>query len=101
MHDSELVSTRERLADLADDIAYERHRQGPGSLDAAHQILTVEELHHDVGEVVVGDAVIEDLDDVRTFDFGGGRRFPFETRERFLILGVLDRQEIYRNMGIP
>src|SRR5262249_46413155 len=60
------------------------------------QRLAVEELHHDVGDLVLHHPDVDHLDDVRVVDGGGGARFVDEAGDQARALQVLALQQLYR-----
>jgi hypothetical protein len=68
----------------------------PPAIHARAERLTVEELEHDVGQPVVGDVVVDQLDDVGVLERGDDLRLATEAGQRLGVVGELVAQELDR-----
>jgi hypothetical protein len=64
VHDAEAMGFAHRAADLQRDVDGAPPGERPFGLDGLRQGAPLEELHRDVEDAVVGDAVVEDRDGV-------------------------------------
>ncbi len=58
-------------ADRGQDLETSRRRQGARLLERLGEGLSLEQLHHQVGDAVVGDAEVDHRDGVRVIDTAG------------------------------
>src|SRR5262249_29174946 len=77
--EARVVRAAQRLADLSDEVRCFLERQAPAPLEPHAQILSVEELHHEVRDAAV-DAVVLDLHDVWALEVGGRACLALEAR---------------------
>ena len=96
MHDLQRVRRRDRARRLDRDVHGLADAQ-PLARQPPRQRLAFEELHHDVRDVAVDHADVDDLDDVRVVDGGGGARLVDEARDQAGALEVLALQQLDRH----
>src|SRR5262249_21277926 len=82
MDDAQLLRAAQGLRGLREDRLRLIERDATFAIEAVHEVLAVEELHHDVRQVVV-DAVIEDVDDVRALKVKRGLGLELEADAPF------------------
>ena len=93
------VGLGQRRGGLGDQVDRARWRQRAA---LGHQLLqrdAVEQLHREVRQAVVGDAVVEDPDGVGVGERGGGRGLALEPRGGGGV-GVVEPQDLHRDVAL-
>ena len=88
----------ERLADLLGDARGRRGRQRPALAEDRGEVAAVDQLHDDE-RVARVHAVVEDVDDVRMVQRGGGLRLLAEARHEGGVAAVLGAQHLDRDVA--
>ncbi len=85
MDDPAFVGRVQRVGDLFDDRERAPGRQRRVRSDQLRQRLALEQLHHQVGDTVVGHVVVDHPDDVRMAEGRGDLRFLAKSGQGFLV----------------
>ena len=98
VHDQVRVGVLDGLADLEQKLHPALHRQ-PTPVAVLEQRRSVDELHHEVGEAVLGDAAVEERRDVRVLEVG--HHLPFEAEPLQNLLGSEHRaHDLDRDLAV-
>jgi hypothetical protein len=80
VHDAESVGLAQAMTSVGKDSRRGAGTQASASSQQVLQVLPLEVLHGDVQAAVVVGSEVEDIDDMRTADLGGGSGFDGEPR---------------------
>jgi hypothetical protein len=97
VHDALGVRGAERVGDLASDAERAGHRERPLAAQEPREVDAIDELHHEVGVPLGAVPEVDDLDDVRVPDGGGGLRLAVEAGERLGVAGEVGAQDLHRH----
>ncbi len=98
--DAEAVRLAERARRLDEDLGRVLQAERADALDPLAELLAFEELHHDVRDLLAGQAVVEDLNDVRALDLGCGGGLAAEAGDGRGRLDELGRHELDGDLGV-
>src|SRR5262249_38225913 len=100
MHDPVAVRFRERQTDLVEKIRDQRQSRPQGVLLKVRERLTIQELHHQVGQCAAGspgDSEIRDVDNVGMAQPPASLSFSLKTREKMGVRGPFRGDYFYGN----
>ena len=98
MDDAALVRAIERACELTHDLDDEVGRHPRFLVEVLTEVAPLEELHHDVRNALVGDAVIERLHDVRALHLRSRGGLAREAILRFLVALQAARDELHDDL---